>query len=86
MFGSSPAPSTVWPVVSNAAVLDRVGHDVAERRPAELDTAAPATGRPWMSRIVSTQNISFRPLGTQASVLLASELTVFVMLFETLLA
>ena len=49
-------------------------------------TVAPATGRPWMSRIVSTQNISFRPLGTQASVLLASELTVFVRLFETLLA
>ena len=39
-----------------------------------------------MSRIVSTQNISFRPLGTHESVLLASELTVFAMVFETLLA
>ena len=39
-----------------------------------------------MSRIVSTQNISFRPFGTQASVLLASEYTFFVIVFETLLA
>ena len=39
-----------------------------------------------MPMIVSTQNISFAPLGTHESVLLASELTVFVIEPETLLS
>ena len=61
-----------------------VGHDVAQRRPAELDDCILRPAGPGCHRIVSTQNISFRPLGTQASVLLASEFTVLAIVFEIL--
>ena len=59
--------------------VQRVGYDVPERRPAELDDSAPATGRPWMSRIVSTQNDSFETLRHAAEASCsAREFTVFV--------